>query len=1474
MATNNTYSIAYKYGLPQLDDSEFEHWKHEIELWQLVTDLPKGKQGPVIYLSLSGKARLACACLTKEQLNADDGVEILTTKLSELYAKDKDQATYEAYEKFETFRRDSNMNIRDYINEFEHLNDRLKQFKIDLPDAVLAYQLLKNANLPADKRDLARATISSLTFVHMKKQINAIYDHCSSSELESNSRSIKVDPDPVYYSNSNRYNRGSNNRGGSSGYQRYKGKPNTDEPKSGYSSGKDKPVYAKGNQRSMNRIDSNTGKPSKCVVCESIFHWAADCPDSHENRRKDVNIQLFTKNTKSEYMEIFVSETLNSALLDSGCTSTVCGENWLKCYLDSLDVKSLQRIQSDNQFRFGDGKVFKSSGKVNLPATIGNVDVHINTDVIDCEIPLLLSKESMKAANTKLDFVSDSVNMYGKDITLNLTANGHYCIPISAKQSLLNKTENPNAKTEQLINLTITDLPKMSRDQKESVALKLHKQFGHPIDSNRLKKMLHEAKIFDGELEKYIDYVTNSCDTCNRYRKAQSRPVVSFSLGEDFNDVLALDLKFIGNHIILHMIDTFTRYSQAAVVKNKTKEVIADSILKHWISIFGCPKEFFSDQGGEFNNELLRDVAELLNISVHTTAAESPWSNGIVERHNAVLADILTKVMDDNKSTVDVALPWSLNAKNSLHSSSGFSPNQLVMGRNPNLPSILNNKLPAFRSVTSSKLIADHLNALHKAREAFTESESSEKLKRALRRKTRTASSRDFANGDSVYYKRNDNNEWRGPGRIIGVDGKVILVRHGGKVVSVAPCSIRKVNDNSEEMDNLNAKCANSEHIDITLPIMDAEISVGHTEETDSAVGTQVQNTREPIEIDNTVNENANSEIHTDTITRDNTCNLDENSLENIAAESIPINSGQTHTTNDIENACADCKLDSNAVNVPHLKQRIEILSPDFDKSDEVVVISRAGKIGKQKQGVYKYWFNVQSCSTQKIKALDFSKVKWKAVDKEVLYNSNNDPAILEAKCEELERWREYDVYDEVDNIGQKFITVRWVITEKYHDQKLVKKARLVARGFEEDDNSTRNDSPTCSKNILRLVCNFANSNKWPIQSMDITAAFLQGTSIDREVFLKPPVEAGTKKLWKLRASVYGLKDASRSWYKRICEELIKIGVNQSIFEPALFFWKDDGKLSGLICCHVDDLFYAGSAMFQKEVIDKLRGQFQLSKEHFESFTYVGIDITQENGCIYMDQRNYIESIEPIDINKGSTHEEKLSEIQMHALKRLGGQLLWVAKQTRPDMLFSALDVSSNLKNSTVHELYTANKYVKKLKLDHVKMVLPDLGPVKGWKIYVYSDASLGKAQERNSQGGYIIFIIGNNTSAPYSWASHKLKRVVKSSLGAETLALQEAAGDAIFLKQILQEICCEEIPIICRIDNQSLFDNLQTTNSVEDKRLQLDICYLRDMIERKEINAITWIPTDVQLADCLTKRSASSQELIHILGGHALVPQ
>ena len=79
------------------------------------------------------------------------------------------------------------------------------------------------------------------------------------------------------------------------------------------------------------------------------------------------------------------------------------------------------------------------------------------------------------------------------------------------------------------------------------------------------------------------------------------------------------------------------------------------------------------------------------------------------------------------------ALQWAVNTKNSLSNVHGFSLLQLVFGRNPRLPDVLTERLPALQNVSCSELVSTNLKAMQEARKAFTASESSEKIRRALK---------------------------------------------------------------------------------------------------------------------------------------------------------------------------------------------------------------------------------------------------------------------------------------------------------------------------------------------------------------------------------------------------------------------------------------------------------------------------------------------------------------------------------------------------------------------------------------------------------------------------------------------------------------------------------------------------------------------------------------------------------------------
>ena len=131
-------------------------------------------------------------------------------------------------------------------------------------------------------------------------------------------------------------------------------------------------------------------------------------------------------------------------------------------------------------------------------------------------------------------------------------------------------------------------------------------------------------------------------------------------------------------------------------------------------------------------------MEEMFGIEILSTAAYSPWSNGICESHNLTLSETVKKIKADRNCSWDTALCWALMDKNSMCNVNGFSPHQLVFGTNPNLPSVISDKLPALEGKSTSQHVAEHMSSLFAARKAYTEAECSERIRRALRKQRRT----------------------------------------------------------------------------------------------------------------------------------------------------------------------------------------------------------------------------------------------------------------------------------------------------------------------------------------------------------------------------------------------------------------------------------------------------------------------------------------------------------------------------------------------------------------------------------------------------------------------------------------------------------------------------------------------------------------------------------------------------------------
>ena len=119
-------------------------------MWRTVCGYAKKEQTTVVllqFLNENKKAEKAVSKLTVTDLNVDDGLENLLEKLDSTFKMEKTQESYNVYKDFNKFQQLEDVSINDYILEFEHLNDRMIQFDLKLPDNIICLKLLESVSL-------------------------------------------------------------------------------------------------------------------------------------------------------------------------------------------------------------------------------------------------------------------------------------------------------------------------------------------------------------------------------------------------------------------------------------------------------------------------------------------------------------------------------------------------------------------------------------------------------------------------------------------------------------------------------------------------------------------------------------------------------------------------------------------------------------------------------------------------------------------------------------------------------------------------------------------------------------------------------------------------------------------------------------------------------------------------------------------------------------------------------------------------------------------------------------------------------------------------------------------------------------------------------------------------------------------------------------------------------------------------------
>ena len=270
-----------------------------------------------------------------------------------------------------------------------------------------------------------------------------------------------------------------------------------------------------------NRKDAD-GNFLKCFDCESEYHFAKD-PDCKKLKTKDQKKKAKKKRKSSsssssgnstddsvnmvqelmitaDEVSNFTWEARGAAALDSCCTSSVTGSAWLEMFKEDLDEEMMMKIKgpykSDKMFGFGNNGQLPSLGRYKIPVVMAGWMTEIWVDLIDSDIPLLLSRKAMEKAKMKIDFSDRTVTAFGKTVPMQSTKSGHPILPI----------QPPSKDNLQQI-FTVIKFDSASRTEQKQGMRRIHRQFGH-IPKAAFLSFLKSTRVnWHPEMEKDLEEI-------------------------------------------------------------------------------------------------------------------------------------------------------------------------------------------------------------------------------------------------------------------------------------------------------------------------------------------------------------------------------------------------------------------------------------------------------------------------------------------------------------------------------------------------------------------------------------------------------------------------------------------------------------------------------------------------------------------------------------------------------------------------------------------------------------------------------------------------------------------------------------------------------------------------------------------------------------------------------------------------------
>ena len=225
------------------------------------------------------------------------------------------------------------------------------------------------------------------------------------------------------------------------------------------------------------------------------------------------------------------------------------------------------------------------------------------------------------------------------------------------------------------------------------------------------------------QMTKMIREYVKKCAICAK-RKAvagNKAPLKSMPPPDHVWQTMAMDIvgpiteSTAGNCYILVMGEYFTRYTVTAPMPNQTADTVAKTFINSIILQPGVPEKVLTDRGPNFLSETMDELYKQLEIERLRTTAYRPCCDGMVERFNRTIADMIASYVTNQPNRWDEYLPYATFAYNTaVHSSTGYTPFYLMFGREAREP---NDVLPPNRLLIISDENTIFSQMWHEAKE-------------------------------------------------------------------------------------------------------------------------------------------------------------------------------------------------------------------------------------------------------------------------------------------------------------------------------------------------------------------------------------------------------------------------------------------------------------------------------------------------------------------------------------------------------------------------------------------------------------------------------------------------------------------------------------------------------------------------------------------------------------------------------------